>query len=198
VLATKKGQVKKTALPLYGNIHQKGIIAIVLQEGDELAGVGITDGDDCIFIGSAKGQAIRFHEKDARPMGRATSGTRGIELEEGDSVVGIEAVKPDSVMLTVTENGYGKRTPVSEYRLQSRGGKGVINIITSERNGDVVSMKAVRDSDQIILITRDGQVIRTGVAEISVIGRNTQGVTLFKTEAGNKVISMAVIEEDKE
>ncbi len=198
VLATKKGQVKKTALSLFANIHQRGIIAIVLQEGDELSGVGITGGDDCIFIGTAKGQAIRFHEKDARPMGRATSGVRGIELEEGDWVVGIETVKPDSIMLTVTENGYGKRTPVSEYRLQSRGGKGVINIIASERNGRVVSLKAVGENDQIILITRDGQVIRIGVKEISIIGRNTQGVTLFKTEEGNKVISMAVIEEDKD
>ncbi len=198
VLATKKGQVKKTALSLFANIHQRGIIAIVLQEGDELSGVGITGGDDCIFIGTANGQAIRFHEKDARPMGRATSGVRGIDLEEGDWVVGIETVKPDSIILMVTENGYGKRTPVSEYRLQSRGGKGVINIIASERNGRVVSLKAVGDNDQIILITRDGQVIRTGVKEISIIGRNTQGVTLFKTEEGNKVISMAVIEEDKD
>jgi DNA gyrase subunit A len=198
VLATKNGQVKKTALSLYGNIHQKGIIAIVLQEGDELSGVGITGGDDCIFIGTAKGQAIRFHEKDARPMGRATSGVRGIELDEGDWVVGIDTVTPESIMLTITENGYGKRTPVSEYRLQSRGGKGVINIITSERNGNVVSLKSVRDTDQVILITRDGQVIRTGVNEISIIGRNTQGVTVLNTEGANKVISMAVVEEEKE
>jgi DNA gyrase subunit A len=198
VLATKKGMVKKTELSLYGNIHQKGIIAIVLQEGDELSGVGITGGDDCIFIGTAKGQAIRFHEKDARPMGRATSGVRGIELEEGDRVVGIDTVTPESIILTVTENGYGKRTPVSEYRLQTRGGKGVINIITSERNGDVVSLKSVKETDQIILITRDGQAIRTGIKEISIIGRNTQGVTVLKTDGANKVISMAVIEEEKE
>jgi DNA gyrase subunit A len=123
---------------------------------------------------------------------------RGIELEEGDWVVGIETVQEDSIMLTITENGFGKRTPVADYRLQTRGGKGVINIIASERNGNVVSLKAVKDSDQIILITRSGQVIRTGVKEISIIGRNTQGVTILDTEGENKVISMAVIEEEKE
>ncbi|MBI3794070.1 MAG: DNA gyrase subunit A [Nitrospinae bacterium] len=198
VLATKKGQIKKTALSLFSNIQSRGIIAIVLNEGDELSGVGITGGEDLIFIGTAKGQAILFEESDARPMGRATSGVRGIELEEGDYVVGIETVKPDATILTVTENGFGKRTPVSEYRVQSRGGKGVINIIASERNGYVVSLKAVRDKEEIILITGAGQVIRTSVNEISVIGRNTQGVKLLNTEGGTKVISMAVIEEDKE
>jgi DNA gyrase subunit A len=131
-------------------------------------------------------------------MGRATSGVRGIDLEENDWVVGIETVKPDSTILTVTENGFGKRTPVSEYRVQTRGGKGVININASERNGNVVSVKAVKENDEVILITVGGQVIRTGVKEISVIGRNTQGVKILNTEGGNKVISMAVIEEEKE
>jgi len=198
ILVTKNGTVKKSSLADYSNIHTKGIIAILLQEGDELAGVGITDGDSAIFIGSANGQAIRFHESDARTMGRRTAGVRGIELEEGDCVVGMEVVKDDSVILTVTENGFGKRTPVSEYRLQTRGGKGVINIMTSERNGKVVSFKAVRDDNEIMLITRDGQVIRTRVNEISIIGRNTQGVKVLDTEGDGKVISMAVIEEDRE
>ncbi|MBI5178432.1 MAG: DNA gyrase subunit A [Nitrospinae bacterium] len=198
VLATKNGTVKKTALAEYANIHTKGIIAILLQEGDELAGVGITTGDSCIFIGSAQGQAIKFHEKDARAMGRRTAGVRGIELDEGDSVVGLEVITPDDVILTVTENGFGKRTPVSEYRLQSRGGKGVINIIASERNGKVVSLKSVKDDNEILLITTDGQAIRTRVNEISVIGRNTQGVKLLDTEGTSKVISLAVIEEDKD
>ncbi len=198
VLTTKHGTVKKTDLKEYANIHVKGIIAIVLNEGDELAGVGMSGGDDNIFIATAQGKAICFHESDARAMGRRTAGVRGINLEKDDYVVGMEVVNKDSVILTVTEHGFGKRTHISDYPVQGRGGKGVINIITSERNGKVSGFKAVNETDEIMLITLDGQIIRTRVSEISVIGRNTQGVKILSTEEGATVTSLAVIEEDKD
>jgi len=197
-LATKQGMVKKTKLSAYQNIHKRGIYAIKLSEDDELAGVGITDGNSCILLGTALGKAIRFKESEARAMGRHTSGVRGIKLSDGDKVVGMALVTPESIILTVTENGYGKRTPVSEYRLIRRGGKGVINIVSSERNGDVVAVKAVDEDDGILLITNDGQMVRTGVSQISVFGRNTQGVTIVGTKDDRKVISIAVLEDVKE
>ncbi len=198
MLATKKGLVKKTPLAEYANIHTKGIIAINLSKDDELASAGITDGNSNIFIGTARGKAIHFNEKDARPMGRRTAGVRGIRLSKGDHVVGFGITKPDSVVLTITENGYGKRTALSEYRVQSRGGKGLINIITSKRNGVVVGLKIVQEGDEIMIITGDGKMIRTKVGPIPVYGRSTQGVTILETDGESRVISLAVIEEDKD
>ncbi len=198
VLATSNGTVKKTALSAYANIHKRGIFAIKLSDDDVLTGVGITDGDNAIFLGTGKGKAIHFHEKQCRPMGRHTGGVRGIKLEKGDSVIGMALTKPDSTILTVTENGFGKKTAVSEYRLIGRGGKGVINIINSKRNGDVVALKAVDNEDEMLLITEDGQMVRTKVKEVSTIGRNTQGVTIVDTDGESRVMSIAILEEDRE
>ena len=182
----------------YANIHIKGIIAIMLGEGDELASAGISNGENFVFMGTAKGKAIHFNEKNARPMGRRTAGVRGIALAPEDYVVGFGITGPDSEVLTVTENGYGKRTKIDKFRIQTRGGKGMINIINSERNGDVVSLKLVEEDNQIMAITLSGKIIRTRVNEIPVLGRSTQGVTIIDTMEGDKVISVAVIEEEKE
>ena len=198
ILFTKKGMIKKTRLSEYANIHIKGIIAILLGEGDELASAGISNGENSVFIGTAKGKAIHFDEKNVRPMGRRTAGVRGISLASDDYVVGQGITEPDSEILTVTENGYGKRTKIDKYRIQTRGGKGMINIVNSERNGHVVSLKLVEEDHEIMAITRSGKIIRTKVNEIPVLGRSTQGVTILDTSENDKVISIAVIEEEKE
>ena len=198
ILATKKGMIKKTKLSEYANIHIKGIIAIMLGEGDELASAGISNGESGVFVGTAKGKAIHFDEKNVRPMGRRTAGVRGIFLAEDDRVVGFGITGPDSQVLTVTEQGYGKRTKIEKYRIQTRGGKGMINIVNSQRNGDVVSLKLVEEDNQIMAITRSGKIIRTKVNEIPVLGRSTQGVTIIDTMEEDRVISIAVFEEEKE
>ncbi len=198
ILATKNGSIKKTPLSAYSNIQRRGIYAIRLTEEDELAGVAISSGDNTVFLGTAHGKGIRFHESRTRPMGRHTAGVRGIRLAEGDRIVGMALPEPGSYVLTITENGFGKKTPISDYRLIGRGGKGVINIITSERNGNVVTVKCVNDEGEILLVTEGGQMVRTRVGEISVIGRNTQGVKIINTAEGSRVVSMAVIEEEKD
>jgi DNA gyrase subunit A len=198
ILATRKGMIKKTRLSEYANIHIKGIIAIMLGKGDELASAGISNGENGVFIGTAKGKSIHFNEKNARPMGRRTAGVRGIVLDQDDYVAGLGITGPESVVLTVTENGYGKRTKIERYRVQTRGGKGMINIINSERNGDVVSLKLVEEDNQIMAITRSGKIIRTNVNEIPILGRSTQGVTILDTGEDDTVISIAAIEEEKE
>lgn len=195
LLATRKGMVKKTPLSAYVNISKRGIFAIKLAKDDELAGVAITSGENMVFLATAKGKAIHFREKDTRPIGRHTGGVRGITLGKGDRVIGMAIPSPDSQILTVTENGYGKRTPISDYRIIRRGGKGVVNIITSKRNGNVVSVKAVDVENEILLITKDGQMVRTRIKEISLIGRNTTGVTIVKTSGDSRVISVAALEE---
>jgi len=204
IFATLKGVVKKTALSAYGNINRRGIIAIGLEEGDELIGVACTDGKDQILLGTRHGMAIRFTETDVRAMGRPAGGVRGIDLEKDDGVVAMivvpHAADPakagGQMVLTACVNGFGKRTPVEEYRLIHRGGKGVINIKTSDRNGDVVGMKAVCDSDELMLITEKGILIRTTVREIRETGRNAQGVKLIRLDEGDKLVAMAKIETD--
>lgn len=192
VMVTKNGIVKRTALSNFSNPRKGGIIAITLKEGDQLIDVIKTNGKDQIFIATKKGQAIRFDENDAREIGRTGQGVIGIRLAENDSVVGAAACRKPAI-LTICENGYGKRTAVEEYRLQGRGGYGVINIKTEGRNGDVVGIAAVDDNDEIIAIGSKGKSIRVPVAEISVIGRNTQGVRIIKLEDGEKLSSFAVI-----
>jgi DNA gyrase subunit A len=198
ILATKNGTVKKTAMKAYSNIHKSGIFAIKLVDGDSLVGAGMTDGKSNVFLATAEGKAIHFDEKNARAMGRHTGGVRGITLRDGDEVIGMALPKKDQTILSVTENGYGKRTAISEYRVIGRGGKGMINIISSPRNGKVVTVKAVDDDAELMIITMDGQMIRTRVNEVSVIGRNTQGVTILDTSPESRVTSVAIIEEDKE
>ncbi|HRI38060.1 MAG TPA: DNA gyrase subunit A, partial [Nitrospira sp.] len=180
VMATKKGIIKKTELSAFSNPRQGGIIALGLEGGDKLIGVQLTDGQREILMGTRQGITIRFKEEEVRPMGRMAHGVKGITLEEGNEVIGMETMTPDSTasILTVTEGGYGKRTPVGEYRVQGRGGKGIISVKTTERNGLAVGFLQVRDDDQIMLMAAQGKVLRCKVDDIREIGRNTQGVRL--------------------
>ena len=195
IAATKNGIVKKTNLKAYSRPRKGGIIAINLDSDDVLVDVLLTDGTKNLIIATKKGMAIRFKEKDARPIGRTSRGVRGITLRKGDEVIGIVISEDNKTLLTVTENGYGKRSKVEDYRLIKRGGKGVINIICSERNGDVVEIKSVEAEDEVMLISKSGILIRAPVSSISVIGRNTQGVRLMRLNFGDKVISAAKIIE---
>ncbi len=192
-MVTKSGIIKRTALDNFSNVRKVGIIAITLKEGDRLVEVIKTGGKQQLVIATRKGQAIRFSEEEAREIGRTGQGVIGIRFKEGeDEVVGITAcLKP--AILTITENGFGKRTSVDEYRLQGRGGSGVINMKTEGRNGNVVGIRSVEDSDEVIVMSSKGQAIRTYVKDISVIGRNTQGVTIIRLAEGEKVASFAVV-----
>jgi len=197
--ATRKGVVKRTQLSAYGNIRAVGLNAINIREGDTLIDVRITDGGNQVILATRDGMAIRFKEPDVRPMGRATEGVRGINLRGDDEVVGMVAVLPDANLLVVTERGMGKRTDVEAYRLQGRGGYGVINIKTSEKTGRVVSIKSVTDDEQLVLVTRNGVVNRQRVDEIRIIGRATQGVRLVNLDEGDVVMDVArFVEEDEE
>jgi len=200
VFATALGTVKKTALAAFSRPKRGGIIAINLDKGDSLIDVDITGGNDEIVLGTRDGMAIRFHESEVRSMGRDATGVRGIRLRKGDAVIGMSLVRPDYALLTVCENGYGKRTEFQEYRTQSRGGIGLINIKTSERNGKVVSMQTVRDGDELMLITHQGQVVRVGIDAESLrpIGRATQGVRIIRTGEGDKVVAVARVASEKE
>ncbi|MFO0775185.1 MAG: DNA gyrase subunit A [Nitrospiraceae bacterium] len=198
VMATKQGVVKKTELAAFANPRAGGIIALGLEQDDKLIAVHITDGQREILIGTRQGITIRFKEEDVRPMGRTAYGVKGITLEEGDVVIGMETITPDSTtaILTVTEGGYGKRTPVNEYRIQGRGGKGIISVKTTERNGLAVGFLQVRDSDQVMIMAAHGKVLRTRVGDIREIGRNTQGVRLLELDGhDDRVVSVARLAE---
>jgi DNA gyrase subunit A len=195
IMGTLKGVVKKTDLSAFSNPRAGGIIAMGVEEGDRLMAAQITDGTGEIFIGTRDGVAIRFPESDVRPMGRTAYGVKGVTLREGDEVVAMELVRPGSTLLTVTEHGYGKRTEMDEYRVQSRGGVGIINIQTTERNGRVVGMASVHDEDEFMLITQQGKVLRTVARDIRSIGRATQGVRLIEIDADDRVVSLARLAE---
>jgi len=196
VMATKNGIIKKTELKAYSRPRTTGIAAISIDSDDSLIGVDITDGNREIFLGSKKGMAIRFHEADVRSMGRTSRGVRGIALRKGDEVVSMEVLRGDATLLTITERGYGKRSNFSEYRKQSRGGKGIITIKTNERNGNVVGINQVVEEDNIMIITSKGKIIRIDVKNISVIGRNTQGVRLINVEDQERVVGVTRLAED--
>jgi DNA gyrase subunit A len=198
VMATKQGVVKKTELMAYSNPRSGGIIAVNLDEGDELIAVRLTRGDDELFLATRQGNAIRFSEEDVRAVGRQARGVAGIELAEGDEVVAAEVVASGSTVLTVTERGYGKRTELEEYRLQGRGGKGIINVNVTERNGPVVGVMQVRDEDSLMMISQTGQVTRLRVGEVRIIGRNTQGVRLQQLEESDRVAAVTRLAEDEE
>lgn len=201
VFATQNGYVKKTPLAAFGNIRRVGINAISLNPGDNVIGTRITSGDDEVILGTRDGMTIRFHENDARAMGRTARGVRGIKLRTDDQVVDMVVARPGSSLLTVCENGYGKRTDLKDYRRQKRGGIGLINIKTTERNGKVVALKAVTDNDDLMLISAKGIIIRTGLEQMRNIGRNTQGVRLIRLDKGDKLVAVArVVKEngDKE
>jgi DNA gyrase subunit A len=198
-MGTLHGVVKKTELPAFSNPRAGGILAMGVEDGDRLMAAQITDGTGEIFIGTRDGLAIRFPEGDVRPMGRTAYGVRGITLREGDEVVAMELVRPGSTLLTVTEHGYGKRTELDEYRVQSRGGVGIINIQTTERNGRVVGMASVHDEDEFMLITQQGKILRTVARDIRTIGRATQGVRLIEIDEDDRVVALArLVEKDDE
>jgi DNA gyrase subunit A len=198
VTATAQGVIKKTELMEYSRPRAGGIIAMGLNEGDQLIATAITSGQDEIFLSTRHGMSIRFHEKDVRSMGRAAVGVRGIDLEEGDAVVGMEILRPQGTLLTATENGFGKRTDIGEYRVQSRGGKGVITLKVTEKTGAIVGVAQVSEGDDVMLITDSGKIIRMGVDEIRVIGRNTQGVRLIGLQENERVASLARLAEKEE
>ncbi len=201
-MATRRGLIKKTRLDQYARPRAAGIIALGIEEGDELIAARITDGNSHVLLSTAQGMAIRFEESDVRPMGRTAYGVKGITLGEGDAVVSAESLHPDvegapsEPILTVTANGYGKRTELSEYRVQTRGGKGLITIKTTERNGPVVAAAAVSDAEEAMIITNRGMLIRMPAKGISVIGRNTQGVRLITLESKEEqVVAVAKVAE---
>ena len=197
LMATKQGVLKKTQLTAFSRPRPSGIIAINLDEGDELIGVGQTDGSLNVFLGTKGGKAIRFPEDKVRAMGRSARGVRGIDLAEGDCVIGMEVVSPGDIILTATEFGFGKRSRVDDYRLaKNRGGQGVINIKVTEKNGPVVGIRRVIEDDEFMLITTGGQLIRSRVQDVSIIGRATQGVRLIGVKEGDRVAALARIEEN--
>lgn len=195
-MATRHGLVKKTSLDQYDTSRRDGIIAISLNEEDQLVDVKLTSGEEQIVLATKRGQAIRFPEEQVRPMGRNTRGVRGISLAANDEVVGMETVQPDAYLLTVTANGFGKRTLLTEYRAQTRGGKGVINIKVNKRNGHVVAVQVVNGKDEIMMVSAEGIAIRFSAEDISKIGRATQGVTLMRLGQGDYVVAVARVLTD--
>ena len=196
--ATEKGTVKKTALDAYQNVRAAGIIAINVDDGDRLIGVELTTGDDDVLLVTRLGMGIRFHESDARAMGRATGGVRGIDLGDGDAVEGVEVIHPDALLLTVTENGYGKRTPFSEYRVQKRGGKGLIANELTAKTGNLVTAFGVHESDAIMIVTKKGTMIRMPVDGVRITSRSAQGVKLIDLEEDDVVMSATPVEPEDE
>jgi DNA gyrase subunit A len=196
IMATKRGVVKKTELTAYSRPRQAGIIAITLDEGDELIRVGVTSGDQEIFLGTRQGLSIRFSETDVRAIGRTGRGVIGIRMEPDDEVIGMEIVSPESSILTVTEKGYGKRTPESHYRTQSRGGKGLINLRLTPKTGHVVGIRQVFDEDDVMVMSDQGHLVRLRVADVSSIGRNTQGVRMITLAEETRLVGLVRIEDD--
>jgi DNA gyrase subunit A len=194
-MVTRNGYVKRTCATDFENILSTGIIAAKLDDDDELVDVEVTDGTKDLVIATEQGMTIRFDETEAREMGRSARGVNGIKLQDGDHVAGLVATDEadERSLLTVTENGYGKRTKLSEYRVQSRYGKGLIDIKTGERNGRVTTVKAVEDADHIVVMSANGQIMRCPVENISTVGRNTMGVKVMTVEDGDGVASVTVI-----
>lgn len=198
VIGTKNGFIKKTPVSAFKNIRQNGLIAVGLRDGDELISVRQTSGEDELIIGTAKGMSVMFHEGDVRDMGRTAMGVKAVELRDGDSVIGMGIVKPDCDVLAISENGYGKRTPITEYKLQKRGGIGIKTMKLTDKTGDMCALGIVDGSEDIIMISDAGVIIRTRVSEISVFGRDTQGVTLMNVDEDTRVVSAALVPHDDE
>lgn len=196
--ATKNGLVKKTPIADYANIRKVGLIAITLREDDDLIGVRLTDGNRSIVMGTSQGMSIHFPEEEVRPMGRSATGVKGIHLDEGDKVIDMDVVQENQSVLIVTSKGYGKRTPVDEYRIQSRGGKGIKTLNVTAKNGPVVALKVVDDEEDLMIITASGTIIRTSIAGISLMGRNTQGVKLINVREDEEVSTVANVAKSDE
>jgi DNA gyrase subunit A len=198
VMGTRRGSIKKTELASFSNPRAGGIIAMGIEEDDEVMAVQLSDGASQIFIGTRLGMAIRFNESDVRSMGRTAYGVRGIQLREGDQVVAMEVVEPGGTLLTVTEKGYAKRTDLEEYRVQSRGGLGLKNLEITEKNGQVVGIAQVHENEALLVITEQGKILRTAAADIRTIGRATQGVRVMDLGEDDSVVSVALVERDEE
>jgi DNA gyrase subunit A len=198
IFVTATGTVKKTVLSAYGNPRNSGINAINIEAGDELIDVQVTDGTNDIVLATKEGMSIRFAEKDVREMGRATTGVRGIELEDKDRVIGMVVIRRDATLLVVSENGMGKRSELAEYRVQHRGGKGIITCKRTEKTGPMVALKEVLPDDELMMVTKHGVVIRVPVEGIRVIGRNTQGVRVMNLDDGDTVMDVARVVKEEE
>ncbi|MDP3980437.1 MAG: DNA gyrase C-terminal beta-propeller domain-containing protein, partial [Chlamydiota bacterium] len=199
VLVTKEGTIKKTSLDAFANPRRGGIAAITIGDKDVLVAARLVSAKDDLFLATRLGQSIRFHASQIRDMGRTAQGVRGIRLGKHDAVVGMEIFKEDGTILIVTEKGYGKRTLMSQYRVQSRGGKGVITMKTKDRNGPLVNALSIKDNDEVMMISTKGKMIRTRVNGISVIGRNTQGVRVLSLDGSDKLVAVCkVIAEESE
>jgi DNA gyrase subunit A len=200
--ATRRGRVKRTPLADYANIRANGLRALVINDGDDLLSVHLTDGNRQVFLGTHQGMGIRFREADVRPMGRVSAGVRGINLRDDDFVEELATIDPDEKndILVVTDLGFGKRTPVSEFRLQNRGGTGILLVRLTEKNGNVVGIHHVHEDEQLLMVTEGGMIIRMNVSEIRRIGRATQGVHLIRLDEDDRVVSVAVTaaEDDDE
>ena len=198
IFATRQGTVKKTVLSAYGHVRATGICGINIEKGDELIDVQVCDQNSDIILATKDGMSIRFHQGDVRDMGRATTGVKGIELEKGDEVIGMVVVRRDASILVVSEKGYGKRSELVDYRVQKRGGKGIINLKKTEKTGSIVALMEVIPDDELMMITRQGVIIRLPVDGIRVIGRNTQGVRVMNLDSGDAVVDVArVVKEDE-
>ena len=200
LMATKNGLVKKTALSEYSNIRKTGILAITLKDEDEIVDVRLTNGNSDIILVTNTGLSIRFKEEEVRPVGRTSMGVKGITLSNTDYVIGMEPIltEKDNYILAITENGFGKRTEVEEYRAQSRAGKGILTYKTTEKTGHLIGVKVVTDNDDVMLISKSGIMIRIHANDISVLGRNTQGVTLMRTSEGGRVVNIAKLMSEEE
>ena len=197
VMVTRNGVIKKTALEEFRNLRKSGLIAIILREEDELIAVRLTNGHDELLVGTRNGMAIRFDENDIRQMGRASMGVKCIDLAEGDSVIDAAVVWEGAMVLSITANGYGKRTDISEYRLQSRGGKGILAMKLTDKTGPLAAQLLAPADMDLMLITDDGTIIRMPVDDIRMVGRNTQGVKLMRIAEGAQVVSVALAEPEE-
>jgi DNA gyrase subunit A len=199
MMATRQGVIKKTELSAFSHPRRGGIIAITLDEADTLIDARLTDGTNDIVLAKSGGKAVRFHEQDVRSMGRSARGVRGVTLEDEDKVVGMVVIAREGTLLVVSENGYGKRSPVSEYRVTRRGGKGIITLRCTEKIGRLVALKEVVDEDELLIMSQGGAMIRVPIMGVSVIGRATQGVRLINLDEGDKVVDVArVVKEEEE
>ena len=197
-MATKLGFAKKTPLASYINIRKGGIIAVTLRDDDDLISVKLSEGNDTVMLVTNKGKAIKFTEEDTRETGRSAKGVIGIRLDDDDFVVGMNLVKDEDTILMVTENGFGKRTFVSEYPIQKRGGKGVITYKVTDRTGAVISSMIASDSDDLLLMSLQGDMIRLDVGQISILSRATQGVTLMRIDEENAVVAATITDKEEE
>lgn len=200
LMATKNGLIKKTALKEYDTTRKTGLQGITLKDEDELIGVRLTDGEDNVVLVTKNGLCITFDEKDVRPIGRVSQGVIGIRLDDDDEVIGMESVivGGKATLLAITENGFGKRTELDEYRVQKRGGRGVITYKITPKTGKIVGVRIATEEDDVMLITDKGTIIRINVKDVSILGRSTQGVTLMRTNDGGKVVSIETLTPDIE